>query len=134
VLFSDVSGFTQLTERLQREKGGEEGAETLSAILVRSAARTHARPRATARRALARSLAVRVTARRVCSRHARVRPRVPCRSWLTCAGCLCALCVGGRLPARVQNSFFAQLITVVHDHDGDVIKFAGARCSEFAPD
>lgn len=56
VLFSDVSGFTQLTERLQREKGGEEGAETLNAIL---------------------------------------------------------------------NSFFEQLITIVHDHDGDVIKFAG---------
>mmetsp|Transcript_28497 Transcript_28497/g.70232 ORF Transcript_28497/g.70232 Transcript_28497/m.70232 type:complete len:2756 (+) Transcript_28497:51-8318(+) len=56
VLFSDVSGFTQLTERLQREKGGEEGAELLNGIL---------------------------------------------------------------------NNFFEQLITIVHEHDGDVIKFAG---------
>jgi len=56
VLFSDVSGFTQLTERLQREKGGEEGAELLNGIL---------------------------------------------------------------------NDFFEQLINIVHEHDGDVIKFAG---------
>lgn len=56
VLFSDVSGFTQLTDRLQRDRGGTEGAESLNGIL---------------------------------------------------------------------NGFFERLIAIVHDHDGDVVKFAG---------